>query len=189
MIFLIQEPFSFQKTLLIALIGALIGQSLILLISWIKRKIDLSRKKQMIIYDLKNQNTILDNLNYKHLELKNLFEYRKTEEFTTSIFHDLQLDIYQSVAKNELYSIFKKDLSTLVDIYKSIEFLKEKSPYWIYGDYLAKSELHLEETKKEENHEFYCETHLGFMDTAMKNIENNIKTISETKSKIQKLSN
>lgn len=189
MIFLNLEPFPFQKTLLIAFIGAIIGQSLILFISWIKRKIDLSSKKKMIINDLNNQNKILDELIQKHLELKQLFERRETDQFTTSIFQVLQLDIYQSVPKNELYLIFKKNLSILVDIYKSIEFLKQNSPYWIYKDYLEKSELHLEEKKDDENHNFHCDTELGFMDIGIKNILNNIKTINDTKEKIKKLTN
>ncbi|MDP3359656.1 MAG: hypothetical protein Q8S41_09945 [Lutibacter sp.] len=187
MIILNSEPFSFQKTLLIALIGAIIGQTLILLISWIKRKINLSQKKQMILNDLNNQNKILDVLIQKHLELNELFKKRETDHFTTSIFHTLQLDIYQSVPKNELHSIFKKELVILVDIYKSIEFIKQNGPYWIYKDYLEKSELHIEEKKNETNHNFYCNTHLGFIDIAMKNIENNIKTIKETKLNIIKL--
>ena len=182
-----QEPFPFQKTLLIALIGAIIGQALVLLISWIKKEIDLSRKKKMIVNDLNNQNKTLDLLSEKHLELKKLFKKRETDQFTTSIFHTLQLDIYQSVPKNELHSIFKKELTDLVDVYKSIEFIKSNGPYWIYKDYLEKSELHLEEKKNEPNHDFYCDTHIGFIEIAMKNIENNLRTIREVKSKIKTL--
>ncbi len=189
MILLNQEIFPFQKTLLIALIGAIIGQSLILLIGWIKREIDLSRKKQMIINDLKNQNQTLDLIIEKHNELNNLFVKRETDQFTTSIFQTLQLDIYQSVPKNELHSIFKKDLAVLVDVYKSIEFIKSNGPYWIYKDYLEKSELHLDVKKHEPNHNFYCETHIGFIKIAMKNIQNNLNTIRETKAKIKRLSN
>ena len=187
MIFLSQDPFPFQKTLLIALIGAIIGQSLILLIGWIKRKIDFSRKKQMIVNDLNNQSKTLDLITEKHNELNNLFKKRKTDLFTTSIFQTLQLDIYQSVPKNELHSIFKKDLAVLVDVYKSIEFIKNNGPYWIYKDYLEKSELHLVEKKNETNHDFYCDTHIGFIEIAMTNIENNLKTIRETKNKINQL--
>ena len=184
MIFLIQESFPFQKTLLIALIGALIGQTLILLISWVKREIDLLRKKKMIINDLNNQNNTLDLITEKFIELNNLFVKKETALFTTSIFQTLQLDIYQSVPRNELHSIFKKDLATLVDIYKSIEFIKDNGPYWVYKDYLAKSELHLEEKKNEPNHNFYCDTHIGFIEIAKKNIQNNLNTIKETKSDI-----
>ncbi|MEP5341175.1 MAG: hypothetical protein ABJL44_15660 [Algibacter sp.] len=187
MILLISEPFPFQKTLLIALIGAIIGQSLVILIGWIKKQIDLSRKKQMIVNDLNNQNIILKELTKKHLELKRLFENRKTEQFTSSIYHVLQLDIYQSVQKNELHSIFKKDLSVLVEVYKSIEFIKNNGPYWIYKDYLEKSERHLEETVNKSNYVFYDETHIGFMEIAMNNIENNLRTIQDTISKIEKL--
>ena len=163
MILLNQEPFPFQKTLLIALIGAIIGQFLILLIGWIKRKINLSRKKQMIVNDLKNQNQTLDLIIEKHNALNNLF------------------------IKRELHSIFKKDLAVLVDVYKSIEFIKNHGPYWIYNDYLEKLEIHLDEKKNVPNHNFYCETHLGFINIAIKNIQNNLITLQETKAKIKKL--
>lgn len=187
MILLYQETFSFQKTLLIALIGAVIGQTLILLIGWIKRKIDLRNKKKMIINDLKSQNNTLDLIIEKHIELNNLFIKRETDLFTTSIFQTLHLDIYQSVPKNELYSIFKKDLTVLVDIYKSIEFIKNHGPYWIYKDYLGKSESHFEEKKNDPNHILYCSTEIGFIDIAMRNIQNNLNTIQEIKEKIKKL--
>ncbi len=183
------ESFPFAKTLLIALIGAIIGQSLILIISWFKRKVDLQRKKKMILSDLKNQDIILNNLNDKHLELKSLFEKRETDSFTTSIFQSLHLDIYHSVPKNELYAIFKKNLPVLVDIYKSIEFIKEHGPYWIYSNYLKESDKHLEEKKNETDHQFFCETHLGYIETAIKNIDNNIKTVREIKKKIIYLTN
>lgn len=187
MIFLKTESFNFQKTLLIALIGAIIGQTLILLISWIKRKISLSRKKRMVLNDLKDHNKTLDLILEKHIELNELFKNKQTEFFTTSIFQTLQLDIYNSVEKSELYSIFKKDLGILVDIYKSIEFIKNNGPYWIYKDYLEKSNLHLEEKKNEPNHEFYCDVHMGIIEVSMKNIENNLKTIQEIKRKIKKM--
>lgn len=141
----------------------------------------------MIVNDLKNQNQTLDLIIEKHNELNNLFIKRETNKFTTSIFQTLQLDIYMSIPKNELYSIFKKDLVVLVDVYKSIEFIKSNGPYWIYKDYLEKSELHLEEKKNEPNHNFYCETHIGFIEIAMQNIQNNLNTIRETKAKIKKL--
>tara|TARA_R110002051_G_scaffold162137_1_gene233666 strand:+ start:163 stop:732 length:570 start_codon:yes stop_codon:yes gene_type:complete len=187
MILLKIESFPFQKTLLIALIGAIIGQTLILLISWIKRKVDLWKKKQMVINDLKDHNKTFDLVIEKHLELNELFEKKQTDFFTTSIFQTLQLDIYNSVSKSELYSIFKKDLGILVDIYKSIEFLKNNGPYWIYKDYLEKSNHHLEEKKNEPNHEFYCEVHMGIIDISKKNIKNNLNTIQEIKKKIEKI--
>lgn len=187
MVFLNIEIFAYQKTLIVALIGAIIGQSLILIISWGKRKIDLCRKKQMIISDLNNHDKIIDLLSEKYIELNNLFDKKEIDQFTTSIFHNLQLDIYQSVPKNELYSIFKKDLHLLVEIYKSIEFLKENGPYWIYKDYLEKSEQHLQEKENDPNHILLCDTELGFIDIAQKNINNNLKTIKETKTKINKI--
>lgn len=182
---LIEQPFPFQKTLLIALIGALIGQSIVLIINWLKTKVDLSTKKQMIIKDLENQDKTLDLIIEKFNELNNLFIKRKTEYFKTSVFQNLQLDIYQSISKNELYLIFKKDLATLIDIYKSLEFIKNNSPYFLYKEYLEKSNLHLEEKKNEPNHEFYCDIHLGIIELSVQNIENHLKTIRETKLKIK----
>lgn len=183
------EPFSFQKTLLIALIGAVIGQTLIILISWTKRQIDLNRKKQMILDDLNNHNKILDLVSEKFIELDKQFDNRDTSVFTSSVFHNLQLDIFESVPKNELYSIFKNDLHILVEIYKSIEFLKTNSPYWVYSNYLEKSEEHYKANEKDPNHVFLCDAEIGFMDIAQKNIQNNLRTIKDTKDKIKKIVN
>ena len=187
MLLIENQPFPYQKTFLIALIGAIIGQSLILLIAWAKRRIDLNRKRKMIIADLENLNKTLDLVSEKFIELNKLFEYRETDRFTSSIFLNLQLDIYESVPKHELYSIFKKDLLLLVEIYKAIEFLKQNGPYWLYNDYLKKSEDHEKEKVNDPEHEFYCETQLGFIDLAQKNIQNHLKTIRETKMEIQKI--
>jgi hypothetical protein len=94
MIFLVSERFSYEKTLIIAFIGAVIGKIIIIFVSWIKRKIDLARKRKMIVSDLKGQNEILDSLKEKHLEQKDEFQKKDTDTFTTSLFHTLQLDIY-----------------------------------------------------------------------------------------------
>lgn len=147
----------------------------------IKREIDLRRKKEMIINDLKNQLEVLNNVRDKYIELKDKLERRDTDYFTSSVFQTLQLDIYNSVFKNELYSIFKSKMFTLVEIYKSIEFLKIHSPYNVYSDYLEKSESHFEEKKNDPNHEKYCETELGFIENTIKNINNHLNTINSIK--------
>lgn len=189
MIFLVSERFSYEKTLIIAFIGAVIGKIIIIFVSWIKRKIDLARKRKMIVSDLKGQNEILDSLKEKHLEQKDEFQKKDTDTFTTSLFHTLQLDIYiyNSVAKNELYSIFKKQLADVVNIYKSPNFLREFGPQLIYTDCLKKSDHHLEEKKNDPNHEFYCETHLSIIKIAVKNIDNNLDTIDKIKTEINKI--
>jgi hypothetical protein len=141
----------------------------------------------MIINDLKSQLKVLDLVSEKYLELKNLLERRETCSFTTNVFHTLQLDIYQSIPKNELYAIFKSKLFLLVDIYKSIEFIKLHTPYSVYGDYLKKSELHFEEKKDDPNHINFCDTELGFIDMTIKNIDNHLKTVFHIKLDIEKL--
>ena len=187
MIVLITEFFPFQNTLIIALIGSFIGQLIIICISLVKRKIDLNRKKNMIISDLKSQLKVLKLVSEKYFELKSMFQIRNVDCFTVSVFQTLQLDIYQSVPKNELYAIFKTKLFLLVDIYKSIEFIKQNSPYLVYSDYLIKSELHFEETKDNSNHDKFCEAELGFIEIAIKNINNHMKTIVQIEDDIKKL--
>lgn len=177
----------FHKTLIVALIGALIGQLIIQSFSIVKRKIDLKRKEKMIKNDLINQSKILDLAAKKYNELKQQFLNRDLDYFTTSIFHTLQLDIYKSVSMIDLHSIFKEKLFDLVEIYKSIEFIKENGPYLIYSNYLEFSEKHSEEKKDEPDHERYCETELNYIDIAVKNIDNNLTTISSAQEIINKL--
>ncbi len=181
------NDFPWLKTLIIALIGALIGQILSWFFNWIKRKIDFNKKKKMIINDLLSQVKVLDLLTEKYLELKKILENKETDTFTSCIFHTLHLDIYQSVLKSELYEIFDKKLFLLVDIYKSIEFIKQHSPYEVYSDYLKKSELHLEEKKDDPNHEKYCSREMGFIENALKNIDNHLKTVVEIKLDVKNL--
>lgn len=181
------ESFSLEKTLLIALIGAIIGQIIVSGFQWVKRKIDLAEKKRMIIKDLENQSLILDRMKGKYNELLELFDSKQTDKFTSSVFQDLHLDIYESISKNELYRIFKKRLFDLVDVYKSIEFLKNRSPIWIYEHYLNKSNLHIKEKEKDLNHEFYCSTHLSIIELSKDQIKSNLKTIEEIKTLIAEI--
>jgi hypothetical protein len=181
------ELFPFQKTLIIAFIGAFIGQIIVVLFLWIKKNIDLSEKKKMIIKDLENQSVILDRMKGKYTELIKLFESKQTDKFTSSVFQDLHLDIFESVPKNELYRIFKKNLFDLVDVYKSIDFLKTHGPIWIYEHYLNKSNLHLKEKENDLNHEFYCSTHLSIIELSKGQIESNLKTIEEIKILIKRI--
>ncbi len=181
------EAFDWEKTLLIALIGAIIGQFVVLIIGWSKRKIDLNRKRKMIKADLLKQDIVLESSEKKHVELKTRLQNKDADEFTTSIFQTLQLDVYNSVAKNELFEIFGKDFTIIVDVYKSIDFIKNYGPFWIYKDYLEKSDRHLFETQNDEDFEFYSETHMGFIGIALKNIDNNLRTIAEVRSNIKHL--
>ena len=187
MILLTTEPFFDFKTLYIAFAGAIIGQLIVSLFSWCKIKKDLNQKRNLIISDLKNQGEILNRLNVKLVELKELFKKKETDRFTSSVFHDLHLDIFESVSKIELYEIFKNEIFDLVDVYNSIEFLKEYGPFWIYEDYLNKSNLHIEEKKNDLNHEFYCKTHLDIISFSITQIENNLNTIEHLKITIKKL--
>ncbi len=178
---------SFQKTLIVAFIGAIIGQLIVQFFNLGKRKIDLKRKKIMIKNDLINQSNVLDSVAKKYIELKQQFLNRDLDYFTTSIFHTLQLDIYKSVSMIDLHSIFKEKLFDLVDIYKSIEFIKENGPFYIYHNYIEFSDKHSEEMKDEPNHEMYCETELNYINIAISNIDNHLTTISTAQETIKKL--
>ena len=181
------QNFPYVNTLVAALIGAFIGQLSILLFNWIKRKIELNNKKKLIEADLKNQKVILTRMETKLNELKTLFENRDTDRYKGDVFHDLTKDIYESVPKIELFKIFGNLLPTLVDIYESIMFLKINNPPAIYYKYITKLNNHIDEKKDQPNHDFYCKTHLGFIEIAVGQISNNLKTISEVKEQMNKI--
>ena len=177
----------FKKTLIVALIGAIIGQLIIQAFSVLKRKIDLKKKKKLIKNDLINQSKVLELAAKKYDELKQQFLNRDLDYFTTSIFHTLQLDIYKSVSMIDLHSIFKEQIFDLVEIYKSIEFIKENGPFFIYHNYLEFSEKHSEQKKDEPDHEMYCATEVNYIEIAVKNIDNNITTSTTAQEIINKL--
>lgn len=175
----IQDDFDFTKTLVTALIGAIIGQVLILFIGWVKNHLTRKDKKKLIVDDLTNQLKVLSRLVTKLNELDKKFEKRDALNNTSDTFQDLQTDIYESVPKTDLHKIFKTDIFKLVDIYKSIEFLKVNSIVNIHITYLQKLEIHTKEKASEPNHDFYCTTHMQFIDTARSQIKNNLGTISD----------
>jgi len=173
--------FNFIETLFVALIGALIGQLIVYIFTKYNAFLDLKLKKKIVIDDLKTQLQILDYNQKKHIELKDQFLQRDLNTFTSSIFQTLHLDIYDSLSKTDLYKIFKAKLPVLVDVYKSIEFIKENGPYKIYSDYLMDSEDHLKSKQHDSTHEFYCRTHKQLIEISLKNINNNIDTIEDIK--------
>ena len=181
------QDFPYANTLLAALIGAIIGQFSILLIYWFKKKIELKNKKKLIKADLANQKAILIRMETRFNELKTLFETRNTNKYQGDVFHDITKDIYESVSKIDLYKIFDDKLPVLVDIYESLIFLKTHNPYTIYNQYATKLNNHNSEKKDSPNHNDYCPTHLGFIEIAVNNISNNLKTISEIKGQINKI--
>jgi hypothetical protein len=181
------QNFPYTNTLLAALIGAIIGQLSIILFNWIKKKLDLNNKRKLIEADLKNQRIILTRMETKLSELKILFENRKTESYKGDVFHDLTKDIYESVPKIELFKIYKEQLPTLVDIYESILFLKTNNPPSIYNHYVTKLNNHIAEKKNQADHDFYCKTHLGFIEIAVSQISNNLKTIVDIKKQMNKI--
>lgn len=68
------DDFDFKNTLIIALIGAMIGQALVIFISWIKSKMDLNTKEKLLITDLKNQKLIIIRLKKEYQILLEKFE-------------------------------------------------------------------------------------------------------------------
>lgn len=181
------QDLPFINTLVAALIGAIIGQLSILLVNSIKRKIDLKNKRNLIKADIRNQKIILERMETKLNDLKTLFENRKTDTYKGDVFHDITKDIYESVPKIDLYKIFNSQLPTLVDIYESLMFLKTNSPPVIFDKYVTKLNNHIAEKKDNPNHDFYCKTHIGFINTAIGQISNNLKTIREVREQMNKI--
>lgn len=181
------QSFPYINTLVAALIGAIIGQLSVLLVNWIKKKCELKSKKKLIQADLVNQQAILERMDTKLNELKILFEERNTDIYKGDVFHDITKDIYESVPKIDLYKIFSDKLPVLVDVYESLMFLKTNNPPAIYHQYVTKLNNHIAEKKDKPDHEFYCSTHLGFIEIAIGQISNNLNTIEDVKNGINKL--
>lgn len=186
MIFL-NYTFPYMETLLAALIGAIIGQLSILFFGWIKKIWDLKNKKKLIFSDLNSKTEILMEMKEELKELKKLFEDKNTEFYTGNVFHNLNKDIYESITKIELHKCFKDKLPLLIHVYESIDFLKTITPFNIYNKYVEKLNVHLTEKKNDSTHQFYCITHMSFIQIAIKQIDNNLDTIESVKSKIKEL--
>ena len=168
-----------ERTLFTALIGALIAQGLIILINWIKNKIELNTKKNLLTADLKSQREVIVKLNTAYETLLDKFQKRDTKKHSYASFEDLHTDIYESVSKTDLFKIFGKRMTKIVNIYKTVRFLKEYSVDAIYRDYIINLDNHLKEKRDNPEHDYFCVTHLGFIDIATGQINNNTKTIGE----------
>lgn len=173
------KDFDWNRTLWTALIAALIAQGLIILINWIKIKIELNTKKKLLKDDLKNQKGVIIKLKSAFEELYKKFEARDTKTHTCPFFEDLHTDIYESISKTELFKIYGNRIKKIVKIYKTVSFLNTYSVDKIYCDYIAKLEIHLKEEKNNPNHKEYCTEHLFYISIATGQIKNNLRTIEE----------
>ncbi len=171
--------FDWERTLFTALIGALIAQGLIILINWIRTEIELKTKKNLLIADLKSQREVIVKLKTAYETLLDKFQKRDTKKHSYESFEDLHTDIYESVSKTDLFKIFGLRITKIVNIYKTLRFLKKYSVDAIYRDYITKLDNHLREKRDNPEHDYYCVTHRGFIDIATGQINNNIKTIGE----------
>lgn len=179
--------FDVTKTLVTALIGAVIGQAIIFVINLANNRRTRKEKQKLIVADLSNQLKVVSRLKIKLTELDQKFEKRDTLNNTSDAFHDLQTDIYESVPKPELHKIFKNDIFKLVDIYKSIRFLQENSIANLYDSYLTKLVIHQKEKQDDKNHDFFCSTHLRFIELTRGQIKNNLKSIAEMTQEMNEL--
>ncbi len=177
--------FDYKKTLLVALIGAAIGQALIIFIQWIKSKIDLRTKKRLILTDLNNQKLIIVRLKKDYEILLKKFEEKNLEQYTYDAYEDLHSDIYNSIVKTDLYKIFGNEIITVVKIYKTLEFLERISLDLIYNSYITKLDNHLREKRDKPEHKYFCATHIGYLDTAIIQLKENIKTSQEVTEEIE----
>jgi len=181
------NEFDVTKTLVTALIGAIIGQAIIFIITLINNKQTLKEKRKLIVADLTHQLTVLDRMTKKLNELDKKFETKDTLNHKADAFQDLQTDIYESVPKPDLHKIFKNDIFKLVDIYKSIRFLQDNSIVIIHNTYLKKLEIHTKEMQDDPLHDFFCRTHMQFIELARAQIKNNLSTIADISKEMNNL--
>ncbi len=183
----INNGFDVNKTLVTALIGAVIGQVLIFYITWINNKRTLKEKRKLIVADLAHQLKVLARLVIKLNDLDEKFENKDTLNNTSDAFQDLQTDIYESVPKPDLHKIFKNDIFKLVDIYKSIRFLQDHSIIYLYDNYIRKLEIHQKEKQGDPVHDFFCATHLRFIEKVRSQIKENLSGITDITKEMNKL--
>jgi hypothetical protein len=171
----------------LALIGGIIALILKAIFDWFISKRDLCVKRKLIESDLTNQAEVVERLRTELKELYNKFEKRQANQHTVDAFVDLHSDIYNSIPKTDYYKIYKKKSVVLNEIYKTIEFLSHFSIDKIYTDYIVKLDNHLKEKENQQNHEYYCNTHINFIKSAQRQILHNLKAIEDVKFKIEKI--
>ncbi len=170
-----------------AFIGAIIGSVVTILSRWILFRIELKRKNRLMNDDLIHQQEVL--IEYKKVTEKLLTDFENRENLdrrSHPSFEDLYTDIYESLSKSDLFIIYQNRLPKIVQIYKSIEFLKEYKPSTIYSEYIDKWDTHrkLQEHLDHMNNnptDKYCGAQIGFMNHAIGQLKLNLNTIDEVK--------
>lgn len=170
-----------------AFIGAIIGSIVTILSRWILFRIELKRKKRLMNDDLIHQQEVL--IEYKKVTEQLLADFENKENLdrrSHPSFEDLYTDIYESISKSDLFIIYQNRLPKIVQIYKSIEFLKEYKPSILYGEYIdnweshRKLQEHLDHMNKYPD-DIYCGAQIGYMTHAIGQLKLNLNTINEVK--------
>jgi hypothetical protein len=176
---------SSNLNMLSAFIGAIIGSIVTILSRWILFRIELNRKKKLMNDDLIHQQDVF--IEYKKVTETLLNDFEKKENLdrrSHPSFEDLYTDIYESLSKPDLFIIYQNKLPKIVQIYKSIEFLKEYKPSKIYAEYIDKWDTHrkLQEHLDHMNkylEDDYCGAQIGYMNHAIGQLKLNLDTITE----------
>lgn len=178
-----------------AFVGAIIGSMVTILSRWILFRIELKRKKKLMNDDLIHQQEVL--IEYKKITEELLIDFENKENLDRRAhpsFEDLYTDIYESVSKTDLFIIYQNKLPKIVQIYKSIEFLKDYKPSMLYKEYIdnwnthRKLQEHLEHMKKHPEDK-YCGAQIGYMSHAIGQLKLNLNTINEVKRDINNVLN
>lgn len=163
-----------------ALIGAIIGQFILVSVNYLKEKIQLNKKRKLIQVDLMFLKAQLTDLNAKFEELYVNFKIKNLKRYQGNIAGELNRDVFDSLSKIELYKIYGDKFPILIKIYSNLIFVKQNNPYQIYKNYTEELQEHQDEMANEENHPFYCDSHMQIIEIAMENIRNIQTTISFT---------
>lgn len=137
--------------------------------------------------DLIHQQEVL--IEYKKVTEKLIVDFENKENLdrrSLPSFGDLYTDIYESLSKSDLFIIYQNRLPKIVQIYKSIEFLKEYKPSMLYGEYIdnwdthRKLQEHLDHMKKNPDDK-YCGAQIGYMNHTIGQLKLNLNAIDEVK--------
>ncbi|HEY5825739.1 MAG TPA: hypothetical protein VIT44_15300 [Cyclobacteriaceae bacterium] len=168
-------------------LSAFFGASIALFLAWINQRLELKNIKLLINGDLIHLQEVVSKLRTETEKLLLKFENRENlETHSADSFEDLYTDIYDSVSKTDLHKIYKNRLPELVQIYKTVLFLKGVTPVNVYSKYVESWDNHKSSELHKRENGTYCDTHIGFINIAKGQLNNNLESMDQLKRNINR---
>lgn len=177
---LIDEAAKLERSTIIAgLIGALLSQIITSIVLYSKGKKDLRLKKKLIVTDLNAKKKILTILSGEYKKLKVQIEAGATDTFQSDAMNGLNIQLFESIPKTDLFMIYGADIVDVVEIYNSFQFLNRKSPGMLFKNLADKWSLHKQTAEHQNSHTNMCANYKLLLHTAAHQATLNIQTCTE----------